>query len=106
MTGDTPGAAGAPDAELRREMGCTREEFLRWLPGASRHAPIVTTGDVYRVLSDHGTVEISIAALPPRRIASITLPVLEVTFRFVGMDAVARTAFLDYFDHYTRRGGG
>ena len=47
-------------------MGCTRDEFLRWLPGASRHAPIVTTGDVHRVLSDHGTVEITITPLAPQ----------------------------------------
>ena len=100
MTEDVPGA------ELRREMGCTQDEFLRWLPGASRHAPIVMTGDVHRVLSNQGTVEIMITPLPPRRIASITLPVLEVRFRFVGMDAPARGAFLEYFDHYTRRGGG
>lgn len=95
-----------PDGELRREMGCTREEFLRWLPGASRYAPIVLNGDLHRVLLDSGTVEICIAELPPRRIASITLPVLEVRFRFIGMDAAARAGFLDYFDHYTRRGGG
>jgi len=92
--------------ELRREMGCTRGEFLRWLPGAAGHAPIVSDGDMHRVLLDHGTVEISITELPPRRIASITLPVLGVRFRFIGMDEAERAAFMDYFDHYTRRGGG
>lgn len=100
MTGDFP------DGELRREMGCTRDEFLRWLPGATRHAPVVLSGNLYRVLLDSGTVEITIAKLPPRRIGSITLPVLAVRFRFIGMDAAAHTAFLEYFDHYTRRGGG
>ena len=98
--------ANLPDSELRREMGCTRQEFLRWLPGATRHAPIVLDGDLHRVLLDRGTVEISLAELPPRRIGSITLPVLEVCFRFIGMDAGARAEFLEYFDHYTRRGGG
>ena len=97
---------GSSDGELRREMGCTREEFMRWLPGASRHAPVVAAGDALRILSEHGEVEILIAELAPRRIASITLPVLEVRFRFIGMDALARAAFLDYFDRYTRRGGG
>jgi len=95
-----------PDQELYREMGCTRAEFLRWLPGATRNAPIVVNGDLYSVLSDHGTVEISICELPPRRIASITLPVLGVRFRFVAMDEAQWSAFLQYFDHYTRRGGG
>ena len=104
MQGDF--AADRPSEELRREMGCTRVEFLRWLPGATRHAPIISRGELHRVLSDHGTVEIDIAELPPRRIASITLPVLAVRFRFFGMDAQARTAFLTYFDYYTRRGGG
>ena len=100
MTGDLP------DGELRREMGCTRDEFLRWLPGATRHAPIVSSGDVHQVLSDHGLVEICIVELSPRRIASITLPVLEVRFRFMRMDAEAQANFLGYFDHYTQRGGG
>lgn len=94
-----------PD-DLCREMGCTRAEFLRWLPGATRHAPIICSGDLHRVLSDQGTVEITISELPPRRIASITLPVLAVRFRFIEMDEAARLAFLAYFDHYTRRGGG
>ena len=87
-------------------MGCTRDEFLRWLPGATRNAPIVSNGDLHTVLSDQGMVEISISELPPRRIASITLPVLGVRFRFVGMEEAQWLAFLKYFDHYTRRGGG
>ena len=95
-----------PDHELYREMGCTRAEFLRWLPGATRNAPIISKGDLHTVLSDHGTVEIAICELPPRRIASITLPVLGVRFRFVAMEEAQWLAFLRYFDHYTRRGGG
>jgi len=94
------------DHELYREMGCTRDEFLRWLPGATRSAPIISNGDLHSVLSDHGTVEISISELPPRRIASIVLPVLGVRFRFVAMEEAQWSAFLKYFDHYTRRGGG
>lgn len=99
-------AGDEPYDELRREMGCTRDEFLRWLPGATRHAPIICSGDLHRVLSDQGTVEITIGELPPRRIASIALPVLAVRFRFIAMDEAAREGFLAYFDQYTRRGGG
>lgn len=99
-------AGDEPDDELRREMGCTRTEFLRWLPGATRHAPIICNGDLHRVLSDQGTVEITIGEMPPRRIASMILPVLAVRFRFIEMNETAREAFLAYFDHYTRRGGG
>ena len=99
-------AGDEPFNELRREMGCTWAEFLRWLPGATRHASIICNGDLHRVLLEQGTVEINITELPVRRIASITLPVLAVRFRFIAMDDAARVAFLAYFDHYTRRGGG
>ena len=96
--------------ELVREMGCTEADFLRWLPGATKHAPIKTAcqddGELYIVSADAGTVEIMTSRQAPRRIAGITLPVLHVRFRFIGMDALQRQAFLAYFDHYTRRGGG
>jgi hypothetical protein len=92
--------------ELRREMGCTRAEFLRWLPGATRHAPMRVEGDVFHVAAGAGGVRIEIEERPPRRIASIVLPVLAVRFCFEGMDGDARGRFVEWFDSYTRRGGG
>ena len=93
-------------AELTREMGCTRAEFERWLPGATRFAQVDSDGATYRVHVDEGVVEISLIEMAPRRIASISLPVLSVTFRFIDIDAEGRAAFLGFFDRYTRRGGG
>lgn len=105
-----PEAQPQVQCEMQREMGCTLEEFSRWLPGATREAPIVSHSDgdtVLHRLSIHaGAVEILLQPRPARRIASIALPVLLVTFRFIGIDATQRTDFLTYFDHYTRRGGG
>jgi hypothetical protein len=92
--------------ELAREMGCTRAEFERWLPGATRHAPCSAIGGGYRIAAGGGTVEILLAEQPARRIASVAIPVLSVTFRFTGLALAERAAFLDFFDHYTRRGGG
>ena len=96
--------------EFAREMGCTEADFLRWLPGATKHAPIDTLrqgdGDLYIVHTDAGVVEIEASRQAPRRIAGITLPVLHVRFRFIGMDTWQRQTVLTYFDHYTRRGGG
>jgi hypothetical protein len=94
------------DFVLDREMGCTREEFLRWLPGATRHAPARIEGDEVSLAVGAGRIEISVRERPPRRIALISLPVLAVRFRFVGLEAPAREAFLAHFDAYTRRGGG
>lgn len=92
--------------ELKREMGCTVAEFERWLPGATRNAPIESAGSSHRVTVDGGVVEIALTPLEPRRIALMVIPVLAVTFHFSGLDDVQREAFLRYFDHYTRRGGG
>lgn len=87
-------------------MGCSVTEFERWLPGATRHAKIERAGMTHRVHLEQGLVEIVLEERPARRIALMVIPVLAVTFRFHGMDASQRTAFLTYFDHYTRRGGG
>jgi hypothetical protein len=91
---------------LDREMGCTRAEFLRWLGGATRHAPARMEGDELSLSVGGGRVEISLREKAPRRIALLSLPVLGVRFRFVGLDEPARAAFLAHFDAYTRRGGG
>ena len=51
-------------------------------------------------------MEIDLRELAPRRLALLSLPVLAVRFRFLGLDEAARRDFLAYFDAYTRRGGG
>jgi hypothetical protein len=95
---------------LVREMGCTLADFARWLPGATRHAPVVSQaageGMRHEVSVGGGTIDIDLQPLPPRRIALFCLPVLQVTFRFNDLEQSERVAFLTHFDHYTRRGGG
>ena len=91
---------------LDREMGCTREELLRWLPAATAHAPCRAEGDELVLSVGAGEVRIATAERPPRRIAGVVLPVLAVRFRFVALDAAAREAFLARWDLCTQRGGG
>jgi len=91
---------------LDREMGCTRAEFMRWLPGATRQAPSRVEGEELALSVGAGEVRISLSERPPRRIALVSLPVLAVRFRFVGLGQPEREAFLAHFDAYTRRGGG
>ncbi len=91
---------------LRRDMGCTRDDFFRYLPGATRHVPLEIAGDTITLPLQRGRVEIELVERPLRRIGSFALPVLGVTFRFTGVDAAARDDFLAWFDLYTRRGGG
>ena len=91
---------------LQREMGCTREEFVRWLPGATRHATMRLHPEKAVIRTGNVKVEISFIQAPPRRIALVSMPVLKVTFRFSGAGADAYRDFMRYFDLYTKRGGG
>jgi hypothetical protein len=92
--------------QLHRDMGCTRAEFMGWLPGATRQASFQVDGDKVTVITHGGRVQISLEEKPPRRMGLIALPVLGITFCFRGLDELARDDFLAYFDLYTRRGGG
>ena len=97
----------APPFVLEREMGCTRHELARWLPGATGGAPLRADGpDAWVAAVAGGEVRIAVRELPPRRIALLALPVLAVELRFGGLGEAAREAFLARFDLYTRRGGG
>lgn len=96
-----------PDVfNVHREMGCTRAEFMSWVPGATRQAPFQIDGEIVTVTTHGGRVQIFLEERRPRRIALIALPVLGVTFCFRGLDEAARDDFLAHFDLYTRRGGG
>ena len=89
-----------------REMGCTADELLQWLPGASRARPVVVSGQGARIEIDGGALELRWQTLPPRQIALLRMPRLAVQFRFSGIDEASRQAFMRYFDLYTQRGGG
>lgn len=103
---DSTGGAARGEVLLEREMGCTREEFLRWLPDAVRGAPFEAGECEARVRAGQGEVRIGYVTAAPRRIGLVEVPVLRVSFRFTGMSDDEREDFLRYFDLYTRRGGG
>lgn len=91
---------------LQREMGCTRAEFIAWLPGATRRAACRIEGDDVMIATHGGRVQISLEERSPRQIGALTVPVLGLTFCFHDIDAPMRDDFLAYFDLHTRRGGG
>jgi hypothetical protein len=96
----------SPEAALHREMGCTRSEFLAWLPGAVGGADFDVDGDLITVRHPRGEVLIRIAQMGDRKLGLLSLPVLHVSIQFSGLDRDARDAFLSHFDLFTRRGGG
>jgi|SRR5215831_16834158 len=96
----------APAVHLHRQMSCTRAEFMSWIPGAIRMSPFHVDGNTVTISTGGGTVQITLEEKEPRRAGLMSLPMLEVAFRFIGLDDAARDDFLAYFDLYTRRGGG
>lgn len=94
------------EAAVCREMGCTRAEFLAWLPAAVRGARFEVDGDLIRIGYAGGEVLIRMAQASERTLGSLSLPVLPVWIRFEGIDAARRDEFLRHFDLRTRRGGG
>jgi hypothetical protein len=106
----TPAKIAISGTDIVREMGCTQREFEHWLPGATRNAVIDRRQQgaavEHYITASGGTLIIATTELPPRRIALMRMPVLQVRFHFIDMAQAMRADFLHYFDLYTRRGGG
>ena len=95
------------DERFEREQGCTEVEWLRWLPGAvGVHALSLPAPGQALVRVGSGTLQLAWTVLPPRRIALMSMPRLAMHYRFDGVDATARSDFMQYFDLYMQRGGG
>jgi hypothetical protein len=91
---------------IRREMGCTRQELLGWLPRATGGDAFEVEGDRILIHPQGGEVQIDMRQAEPRRIGLLSLPVLEVRIQIRGLAQAARDRFLQRFDLATRRGGG
>lgn len=95
-------------AEFEREMGCTAAELVHWLPGAAAPHTVRQCADGADIALDDagGRLGLRWEALPPRRIALLSVPRLRLRFAFEGVDEAARLRFMHRFDLYTQRGGG
>ena len=94
------------EQHFEREMGCTEDEWLMWLPAAvgAREFQIGAASAVVEIST--GTLTLSWRAGEPRVIALVRLPRLHVSFRFDRVEAGQRLAFMTRFDLYMQRGGG
>lgn len=91
---------------FERDMGCTEAEWLGWMPRAIREHVWHRDGNRMVVVIGTGTLSLTWAPLPERRIALLRMPRLLVTFHFEGLDAEQRLAFMKPFDLTIQRGGG
>ncbi len=105
----SPGVDGVQSSyaeAFTRDMGCTEAEWLGWLPAAIGSNGWTREGSSARVDIPPGRLDLQWEVRPPRVIALMRMPVLRVSFRFDGLDAQARYAFMRRFDLYMQRGGG
>ncbi len=91
-----------------RVMGCTASELVSWLPRALPDAELATdvTGQRNVAIWVGGSMELRWITLPPRRIALLEIPQLQVTFAYTGLNDEARYRIQKCFDLQTHRGGG
>lgn len=89
-------------------MGCTASELVSWLPRALPVAELATdvTGQRNVAIWVGGSMELRWITLPPRRIALLEIPQLQVTFAYTGLNDEARYRIQKCFDLQTHRGGG
>lgn len=90
-----------------REMGFTHREFLLNLQAALGDGYTLSDGGRrVEVPVDDGRVLIRLGEQAERRIASLSLPAIEVEFSFENLDEVQRSEFYTAFRRSFQRGGG
>jgi len=94
--------------DFTREQGFTVAEWCQVLPGAvAPHTLEPGPGaDEAHVRLATGHLRLRWTALPPRQIALIRMPRLQVNYRFDGVPEAERVRFMRHFDLFTQRGGG
>jgi hypothetical protein len=94
---------------IRLMMGCTKDEFIAWLPAASdfRSFQIDVRGSEATIHFSSDAFLIEITQKESRKIALLEIPVLETVFRFEKTwTPESIDQFMTRFKQYTQRGGG
>ena len=91
---------------FEREMGCSEAEWLRWLPQAIGDHHWKQQVQSAGVRIGDGALGLQWQVAAPRVIGLVSIPVLQVRFRFAGVDDAQRYTFMRRFDLYMQRGGG
>lgn len=91
---------------FEREMGFSHVEFRRALQRTYGDAGLDLRADSARIPVGDGFVRIRMGPEGERRIALLKLPVTWIYFKFDNVSSADRTAFMQRFELYFRRGGG
>lgn len=89
-----------------REMGLTHDDFWRLLPRAMGEHSYSVSGNTVNANIHEGALQIHIGPPLERKIALLSIPYSEVSFKFTGVTEAQQQAFKSYFDLRFQRGGG
>lgn len=87
-------------------MAYTHAEFKRLLPHAMEEYDYSGTGDLIESSTGDRSIRIRLGPEYEQRIASLVMPVCDVTIELNGFSSDEAQKFLDRFDQTYRRGGG
>ena len=91
---------------LEREMTISHSDFFRTLPKALKLYPYKREENVIKVSLDGGEISIILSEERHRQIASLSLPVTDVTFQLKDVAESTKSKFFEQFDRAYHRGGG
>ena len=91
---------------IEKEMGITKEEFLRVMARALDGCPHRFEGEEVRVEDGDRRLRISFYPQTERRIGLFAIPVSRVRLEFEGYDEREVAETVDWFDRRFQRGGG
>ena len=91
---------------FEREMTISHREFFRILPKALKSYQYEQVDNVVTVILDKGEITIILSEERSRQIASLSLPVTDVTFRLKNVAESTKMFFFEQFDRAYHRGGG
>ena len=91
---------------LKREMTITHRDFFRILPKALKLYPYQQHEKVISIPLDEGEIVIILAEEQRRQIASLSLPITNVTFQIKNVAKKLKKGFFKQFDQTYQCGGG
>ncbi len=91
---------------FEREMTISHSDFFRILPKALKSYPYKQEENIIRISLDEGEISIILSEERRRQIASLSLPVTDVTFHLKSVAESTKSKFFEQFDRAYHRGGG
>ncbi len=88
------------------EMGYSRKEFIQNFPSLAGDLPYQIKQNSIQLKQADRQLLIKLGADQPRKIASLTISRIEVTFQFSGYSSVELERFMAHFRKHYHKGGG